>query len=93
MVHTYLNHVSYIELKVQCLKGSPTPLFESGIAWPRCDVKDRPKCDNFPGPPAGVPIAITDRTPVLPGGSVFYKCTGFGQVSTIGENIEVLKKG
>ena len=64
-------------------------MFEKVIAWPKCDVADLPKCDNFPEPPGNIPISITDRTSVLPGDSVFYKCTGEGQVSTLGKNIEV----
>ena len=55
-------------------------------------IEDEPnegKCENFPDPPPDVPIDLAERTPVLPGASVFYKCTGFGQSSTLGENIEV----
>jgi hypothetical protein len=62
---------------------------EKVTAWPKCDAKELPKCENFPAPPSDVPIDLAERTPVLPGASVFYKCTGFGQSSTLGENIEV----
>ena len=65
------------------------PEFESVKSWPKCDKKELPKCEDFPDPPAGVPINLAERTPVLPGSSVFYKCTGFGQISNLGEDIEV----
>ena len=80
-----------VQLQVQCLKGveNKAPQFESVTIWPKCNKKELPKCENFPEPPEGVPISLAERTPVLPGASVFYKCTGFGQVSNLGEEIEV----
>ena len=75
---------------MECQRASATKaVFENGIVWPKCDLKELPKCEDFPDPPPKAPIGITDKTPVLPGASVFYQCTGFGQVSTRGENIEV----
>ena len=85
------NIIKFIS-QVQCLKGldDKAPEFASVTSWPKCNQKELPKCDDFPDPPSGVPISLAERTPVLPGASVFYKCTGFGQISNIGEDIEVL---
>ena len=83
--------ISKLKPQVECLKGidGKAPQFDTVTSWPKCNKKELPKCDDFPDPPDGVPIGLADKTPVLPGASVFYKCTGFGQISNLGEDIEV----
>ena len=78
--------MSPMVFNVMCL---PPGAFEGGLDWPHCDVANPPRCDQYISVPDGVPVSIVAETPVLPGGSVTYKCDDPTMTTNLGMEVKV----
>ncbi len=80
--------------KVECGLDGKFPDAEEDVDWPVCDSPTPKQCGetdaDFLEAPEGVAISIVEKKAVNPGGSVYYRCDGYPDMTTdMGDDIKV----